>query len=65
MPNYAICGIILIMACLAIITGCANIETQGKPAAIPEVRPGILAGYLTIKELPDSSFLLPTTPAPG
>ena len=65
MPNYAICGIILIMACLAIITGCANIETQGKPAAIPEVRPGILAGYLTIKELPDSSFLLPTPPAPG
>ena len=65
MRNYALCRVVLVVACLAIITGCANIERQGKPAAIPEVRPGVLAGYLTTKELPDSSFLLPTPPAPG
>ncbi|OPY71587.1 MAG: Major phosphate-irrepressible acid phosphatase precursor [Syntrophorhabdus sp. PtaU1.Bin058] len=65
MSNYAICRIVLIVACLAVITGCANVERQGKPAAVPEIRPGVLAGYLASKEVPDSSFLLPPPPAPG
>lgn len=64
MRNYATCGIVLIVACLTAITGCANIERQGKPPAVAEIRPGVLAGYLPAKEVPDSSFLLPPPPAP-
>ena len=36
-----------------------------QPAPVPEIRPGILAGYLPIKELPNSLALLPPPPAPG
>ncbi len=46
-------------------TGCANLGLQGKPASVPEIRPGILAGYLQMQEIPDSLVLLPPPPAAG
>ncbi len=64
MYNYAICCT-LIVTCLVIVSGCTNVEGQDKPAFVPEVRPGVLKGYLTVKDLPDSSALLPPPPAPG
>jgi len=38
--------ILLVLVSLAIIAGCAGLQEQSKPAAVPEIQPGILAGYL-------------------
>jgi acid phosphatase (class A) len=58
-------GILLVLACVAITVGCASVETQSGPAAVKEIRPGILEGYLAAEELPDSLALLPPPPAEG
>jgi len=56
------------------LAGCASSPAQGgaeaaaaapASAPIPEIRPGIMAGYLDPKQLPDSLALLPSPPAPG
>ena len=57
--------ILLVLVCVAIIAGCAGFESQRKPAAVPEIRPGILAGYLDAETLPNSLALLPPPPAEG
>ncbi len=57
--------ILLVLVCLAIIAGCAGLEKQSKPAAVPEIRPGILAGYLQPEALPNSLRLIPRPPAQG
>jgi acid phosphatase (class A) len=54
-----------LIAFLAIIAGCASLEIPSKPAAVTEIRPGILAGYLPPKSLPNSLALLPPPPAAG
>ena len=46
--------ILLVLTCIAITTGCTSFEKPGQPAAVPEIRPGVLAGYLTPTALPDS-----------
>ena len=55
----------LVLVCIAITAGCAGIEGQSKPAAVPEIRPGILAGYLQPEVLPNSLALIPPPPAEG
>ena len=40
-------------------------SAQVQPAPVPEIRPGILAGYLPTKMVPDSLALLPSPPAAG
>ena len=57
--------ILLVLLCVAIIAGCASSETHSKPAAVPEIHPGILAGYLPSEALPNSLALLPPPPAEG
>lgn len=57
--------IFLGLVCIAVVAGCAGLEGQGKPAAIPEIHPGILAGYLQPETLPNSLALLPPPPAEG
>ncbi len=57
--------ILLVLACIAITAGCASFEKQSKPAAVPEIRPGILAGYLQPEVLPNSLVLIPPPPAAG
>ena len=57
--------ILLVLACIAITAGCAGFERQSKPAAVPEIRPGILAGYLQSEVLPNSLALIPPPPATG
>ena len=54
-----------VLMCLAITAGCAGFERQSRPAAVPEIRPGILAGYLQPEALPNSLALLPPPPAAG
>ena len=62
MCNPVLRRISFALACLAIIAGCASFETPSKPAAVPEIRPGILAGYLPPKALPNSLALIPPPP---
>ncbi len=57
--------IIVVLACIAITAGCSGFQKQSKPAAVPEIRPGILAGYLQPEALPNSLALIPPPPAEG
>jgi acid phosphatase (class A) len=50
---------------LALTAGCAGWQGKGKPAAVPEVHPGLLAGYLPSEALPNSLALIPPPPAKG
>src|SRR5210317_1805559 len=54
-----------VLMCVAITAGCAGFERQSRPAAVPEIRPGILAGYLQPEVLPNSLALLPPPPSAG
>ncbi|GAB7540793.1 hypothetical protein CS8_004560 [Cupriavidus sp. 8B] len=47
------------------LAGCASQGQGGTAAAVPEIRPGILAGYLPADARPDSLALVPPPPAPG
>ena len=44
--NAPLRKILLVLACISITAGCAGFERQIKPAAVQEIHPGILAGYL-------------------
>ena len=57
--------ILLVLACTAIIAGCTSFEKQSKSAVVPEIHPGILAGYLQSEVLPNSLALIPPPPAEG
>jgi acid phosphatase (class A) len=54
---------LLVVISIAIVTGCAGTEKETAPVSVPEIHPGILAGYLTPEVLPDSLELLPPPPA--
>ena len=61
--DHALCKTVLILAFMAIMAGCAGLTEHGKPAAVPEIHPGILAGYLNPETLPNSLALIPPPPA--
>ncbi len=56
---------LLVLMGIAFITGCASVDKSRQHAAVPEIRPGILAGYLASTALPNSLTLLPPPPAAG
>jgi acid phosphatase (class A) len=58
-------ALVAVLACVALATGCASSGKLSKPAAVPEVYPGYLAGYLPRNALPNSLALLPSPPAAG
>ncbi len=58
-------GIILVLACVAAIAGCASSARLSQPAAVSEIGPGYLAGYLPPTAVPNSLALLPPPPAAG
>ena len=55
----------LVLACLLVTAGCASLDEPSRPAAVPEIHPGILQGYLVSESLPDSLALVPPPPAKG
>jgi acid phosphatase (class A) len=57
--------ILLVLVCILAIAGCASVNTIKIPAEVPEIHPGILAGYLPSEVLPNSLALLPPPPAEG
>jgi acid phosphatase (class A) len=56
---------LLVVASLAVTAACASLEKQSRPDAVPEIRPGILEGYLPPETLPNSLALIPPPPAAG
>ena len=58
------CQIGLALICVGMMTGCAGFQQQ-PPDPVPEIMPGILAGYLDQEALPNSLALLPPPPAEG
>jgi len=57
--------LLLVLTCAAIATGCARYGGRVKPAAVTELRPGLLVGYLPTQAVPNSLALLPPPPGPG
>jgi acid phosphatase (class A) len=45
-------------------TGCTDTQVQPTPEAVPEIRPGILQGYLPLDTPLDSKAFVPPAPAP-
>ncbi len=44
---------------------CSTLEAPAWPESVPEIRAGILQGYLETEEYPDSLSLLPPPPEEG
>lgn len=57
--------ILLVLMGILIITACASVDTIKIPAKVPEIHPGLLAGYLPAEDLPNSLELVPPHPADG
>jgi len=57
--------LVVVLTSVVLTTGCASSGKLSKPAPVPEVEPGFLAGYLPREALPNSLFLLPPPPAAG
>ncbi len=55
----------LVAACLLMTTGYAQSGQASKPDSVPEIRPGILTGYLQRNAYPNSAKLSPPPPAEG
>ncbi len=64
MPNLCERLIIFGLA-LAVVSLGAGPSAADQPAPVPEIRPGVLKGYLPKEALPDSAALLPPPPAVG
>jgi len=57
--------VLLVLAFAVAISGCASLEKPSEVPAVPEISPGIPAGYLSTQALPNSLVLIPTSPASG
>lgn len=55
----------LVLSGAALLAGCASPPASVIPKEVPEIRPGMLAGYLPRNVLPDSLALLPPPPTAG
>lgn len=63
--NGRLLKILSMLIVLAVIAGCVRSERQVKSAAVLEVYPGYLAGYLKPAMHPDSSVFVPPPPHEG
>ena len=57
--------ILLVLVCIFAIAGCASVDTIQIPSEVPEIHPGLLAGYLPPESLPNSLALIPPPPVDG
>jgi len=58
-------ALVAVLACVALPMGCASSGRVSQSAAVPEIRPGFLAGYLSPEGLPNSLALIPPPPSAG
>ena len=63
--NTTVRRTVLVLASVAIITGCGIFKMTKKPAGVSDTRPSVVTGYLSFKLLPNSITLLPPPPAAG
>jgi acid phosphatase (class A) len=56
---------VLALAVSIALAGCTALKQHAAPGSVPEIRPGVLAGYLKPETLPDSLALVPPPPAAG
>jgi len=56
---------LIALICMIALIGCASVDTIQIPANVPEIHPGLLAGYLPSESLPNSLALVPPPPADG
>ncbi|MBO9718077.1 MAG: phosphatase PAP2 family protein [Pseudoxanthomonas sp.] len=61
----AVAAIALLLGACAATPVADALVAHGIADKVPEVRPGIPAGYLAAQAVPDSQALVPTPPAPG
>jgi acid phosphatase (class A) len=54
-----------VVALVLAVSICTNFTRHVEAASVPEIRPGIPAGYLTAQAVPDSLALVPTPPPAG
>ena len=57
--------ILLVLMSSLVITACASVDTIKIPTEVPEIHPGLLAGYLKPEVPPNSLKLVPPPPADG
>jgi len=56
---------LLTLAIILAMAGCSRVGTVKIPAEVPEIHPGLLAGYLPSEALPNSLALIPPPPEQG
>ena len=56
---------LLTLAIILALAGCSRVGTVKIPAEVPEIHPGLLAGYLQSESLPNSLKLIPPPPPDG
>jgi acid phosphatase (class A) len=61
----ALFALLAVLTYAALATGCASSCRLNRPAAVPEIRQGILVGYLPPTALPNSFALISPPPAAG
>jgi len=57
--------IALVLVSVSLLGGCSSVEEKSMPAAVKEIHPGLLEGYLSPVNLPNSLKLIPPPPAEG
>jgi len=62
--NNTLCGAAIAIA-LTILTACGSVTSSKDSAEVPEIRPGILQGYLPMDDPLDSHAFVPPPPAEG
>lgn len=58
-------ALLVVLACAALVAGCASSSGTGQPVPAPESRPDVPAGYLLPTALPNSLALISPPPAGG
>lgn len=64
-PSGSLLFLCSFLALIALFSGCCGLKKQDNPTVVPEIHPGILAGYLDPENLPDSLNLIPPVPVEG
>lgn len=57
--------VLAVLGCVALAAGCSGVAPPARTAAVPEVWPGGMAGYLPREAVPNSVLLVPAPPAAG
>ncbi len=64
-PELTLGKHMVVLLAMVITAGCTTTHQQTGPMNVPEIHPGILAGYLQSEEHPNSLELIPAPPAKG